>query len=88
MVGIVEPAEFEGRALEVAPGDQLLVYSDGVFEIEKQDGEMWTFAEFVDWMSAHGAPGEGCIDRLLQHTRKLQRSDDFVDDFSILQVTF
>ncbi len=88
MIGVDETAEFPSDALDVTAGDQLLVYSDGVFEIAKtSDGEMWTMSEFLEWMGT-ADPSKSRVDQLLAHTRELQGGDEFVDDFSIVEVNF
>jgi sigma-B regulation protein RsbU (phosphoserine phosphatase) len=67
---------------------RLLVYSDGVFEIEKPDGAMWQFEDFVQFVC--GQPGEGgaAIDTLLAHVRGLHGSEVLADDFSMLEIRF
>ena len=85
----VDPTlELAAESCTVEPGDQLYVYSDGVFEIRKKDDEMWTFHEFVELMGAPLTEGQPRIDRLLATTRDLQGSDLFEDDFSMVELTF
>ncbi|MFV2066348.1 MAG: SpoIIE family protein phosphatase [Pirellulales bacterium] len=89
MIGIDEDSEFPGDACDVRPGDQLFVYSDGVFEITKaEDEQMWTFAEFLDLMRQPTSGDTSKIDQLLEYARHLQGGDEFNDDFSIVQVVF
>ena len=89
MIGIDDTAEFPSETVEVAAHDQLLVYSDGVFEVKKsQDGEMWTLAEFIEWFNSLPPGEESRMDSLIQYTRQLQGGDEYLDDFSIVEVTF
>jgi sigma-B regulation protein RsbU (phosphoserine phosphatase) len=88
MIGVDDKAEFPSQTIEVAPQDQLFVYSDGAFEVEKGDGTMWTLREFLEVLGRGGSSSESRIDRLLDYTRQLQGGDDFADDFSIVQVVF
>src|SRR5262249_37907554 len=46
-VGMVPELPYDSRTMEVATDARLLIYSDGVFEIEKPGGQMWQFQEFV-----------------------------------------
>src|SRR5262249_1192932 len=48
MVGMLPPgAPFETQSVKVGSYARLLIYSDGVFEIERPIGGMWKFDEFV-----------------------------------------
>jgi sigma-B regulation protein RsbU (phosphoserine phosphatase) len=71
----------------VVPEDaQLFVYSDGAFEVHKQDGVMWTFREFMQFMSQPEDAQVSKMDRLIQHVRMLKGGDTLDDDFSIMHI--
>ena len=78
---------FESNVVAVDPSARLFIFSDGVFEIEKTDGENWEFEQFVDFMTK-APPGGNAMDYLLTHARKLHGSDTLGDDFSILELVF
>ncbi len=86
MVGVELDSEFPSESCIIEPGAELYIYSDGVYEITKSDGEIWTYGEFLEVMGPPVDPGTSRMDRLLEHGRVLQGSDLFVDDFSIIQV--
>ena len=88
MVGLDDAAEFPSGICDVRPGDQLYVYSDGVFEIGKSDGEMWTYSEFLEFMATTSLAASSPMDRLLEHVRQLQAKESFDDDFSMVRVVF
>jgi sigma-B regulation protein RsbU (phosphoserine phosphatase) len=89
MVGMDEDAEFPSQNQSVQDGDRLFVFSDGVFEIEQADsGEMWTFQEFVDFMSRPPNGGVEKMDELLAHVRQLAGCEELTDDFSIVEVVW
>lgn len=88
MIGVDPDEEFPSGEVDITAGDQLFVYSDGVFEIPKADGRMWEFDEFFDFMSAPPPPGTTRIEHLVTHTRQLQGGDAYIDDFSIVQFVF
>ena len=71
-------------ACDLGPYAELYLFSDGVFEIERPDGAMWTYDEFV--ASPGGPAGAGPLDRLLAEARTMHGSETLADDFSILQV--
>ena len=50
-VGMVPELPYDTRTTEVGEGARLLIYSDGVFEVEKPDGQMWQYTDFVEQIS-------------------------------------
>jgi sigma-B regulation protein RsbU (phosphoserine phosphatase) len=88
MVGAMPWSEFETSRREIPPGTRLYIYSDGVHEIHKPDGESWTFGEFVEFLSQPAEASVSLPDRLLAHVRALKGSDLLDDDFSMVEVRF
>jgi len=87
VIGMLPDMPFPGTETTVPPGGRLVVFSDGVFEIEKPDGTMWDFKEFVAYVN--GLPrGEGLIDTLRGHVEKLGGKPTLADDFSMVVVDF
>jgi sigma-B regulation protein RsbU (phosphoserine phosphatase) len=86
VVGMLPPGmPFETRTVPVPGQARLLLYSDGVFEIERPGGSMWQHEEFVDYVTAH-AGEDDLMDRLHGHVRQMRGAEALADDFSILDV--
>ncbi|MFL5241244.1 MAG: SpoIIE family protein phosphatase [Gemmataceae bacterium] len=83
--GMVEGMDFDSVTVELGPFARLLVYSDGVYEIDQPDKPMWSVHEFVDYVSALSCE-EPAADHLLTHVRQLHGSEILDDDFSFLEV--
>jgi hypothetical protein len=62
-----------------------LVYSDGVYEIERPGATMWQHAEFVGNL-APLAGEDDLTGRPYSHVRQPRGAETLVDDFSILDV--
>jgi sigma-B regulation protein RsbU (phosphoserine phosphatase) len=88
MIGAMPWPEFETDRREIPPGSRLYLYSDGVHEIHKADGEEWDFGEFVAFMSQPVDPTVFLPAELLKHVRVLNGSDVLDDDFSMVEVLF
>jgi sigma-B regulation protein RsbU (phosphoserine phosphatase) len=83
--GMMEGAEYETRVVELGSFARLLLYSDGVYEIDRPAEPMWKFQEFVNYVS--DLPREDPIcDPLLAHVRELHGSTVLADDFSFLEI--
>jgi sigma-B regulation protein RsbU (phosphoserine phosphatase) len=87
-IGMIDDMPYSTTTVDLGKFARLIVYSDGVYEIEKSDGNMWTVAEFADFISGLRAEGEAVSDRLLAHVQQLNGSNVLDDDFSILEIEF
>jgi sigma-B regulation protein RsbU (phosphoserine phosphatase) len=85
-VGMAPDLPFDTRTVTVAAGDRLLVYSDGVFEVERADGKMWQYPEFVTHIRPELARGGDLIDRHLKFCRDMAGAEVLGDDFSMVLV--
>jgi sigma-B regulation protein RsbU (phosphoserine phosphatase) len=85
VIGMMEGLPFGSDTVELGPFAELYLFSDGVFEIERPDGKMWTYDEFVPYLAGLDAEP---LDRLLAHARGMHGADTLADDFSIVQVCF
>jgi phosphoserine phosphatase RsbU/P len=90
MIGAVPDLTFRGGSTSLDAFAKLYLYSDGAYEIERTDKTMWPFDQFVDFMKQgpHEAADGAMMDRLIAHDRTLQGRDEFVDDFSIVELQF
>ena len=86
-VGMIPDMPFDTHTVDVPVDARLLIYSDGVFEIEKQDGDMWQFQQFIDRIGEQFGR-EGLIDNHLGFARGLRGGEVLGDDFSMLEVRF
>lgn len=89
MVGALPDLEYTTSSHQVEAYGSLSLFSDGVFEIERSDTSTWPFGEFLAFMAQAPAESETSnMDRLIQYTRELGGSDEYMDDFSIVEFQF
>ncbi len=87
VIGLGMGMAFDTATLDLGPYARLLLFSDGVYEIERPDGSMWAFEEFVAFLQQ--LPGDASpLERLLPHVRGLRGGETLNDDFSMVQVVF
>jgi sigma-B regulation protein RsbU (phosphoserine phosphatase) len=85
-IGYMQDMVFKA-SLELKQFNQLTVYSDGVYEIEKSNGEMVTLLEYTDIMKGLTDIKATHVDSILKTMQGLQaEKGPFEDDFSLLQV--
>jgi phosphoserine phosphatase RsbU/P len=85
-VGMFEWDDFEQGEIIVPAESRLYLFSDGAYEIQKQDDNTWTWREFVQFMSQPQDPEHTMADRLISHVRMLKGGDVLDDDFSIMEL--
>ncbi len=88
MVGALPDLEYQLSSHALDRPSKVFVFSDGVYEIERIDGSLWPYREFVEFISRNKLEGEGAIDDLVEHTRALSGREDYVDDFSMIELRF
>jgi sigma-B regulation protein RsbU (phosphoserine phosphatase) len=88
MVGAIPDLDYSAATCQVGEYSRLFLFSDGAYEVERSDGKMWPFSEFITFMGRPPTPGVSEMDALVTHVRELSGKDEFADDFSIIEFRF
>lgn len=88
VIGGMPDIKFEKKTQEVKGEGYLYLYSDGVYEITKPDGNVLTLDEFIQVLSLPTPPGEDPLDRIQEYTQKLNGPGAYADDYSIVELVF
>lgn len=84
-VGLVESAEFALGEERLAPGDKLLVYSDGVTEAQNEAGEFFGKKRLRDVLASHAGQGAaGLHDAVQEAVAKFTAGAPQSDDVTVL----
>ncbi len=86
-LGMFEDAEYHSENYEVPTGAQLLIYSDGTFELPLPKGH-WSLPEFVELCAELALDPEWTLEDLIAELKSLTADGLFDDDCSLVQVTF
>jgi phosphoserine phosphatase RsbU/P len=86
MIGGMPGIEYKSSCIRLSLPSRLYIYSDGVYEVSKTDGEMWSFEEFKTHVLSMKA-GVG-MEQLYEYVRALNDGRTLDDDFSMLQAYF
>jgi sigma-B regulation protein RsbU (phosphoserine phosphatase) len=87
-IGIMEGAEYDTDQVALGPYGRLLLYSDGVYEIARPDGSMWSASDFAQFAKTLSPADGPVLDRVLGHVRQMHGSEVLADDFSILELSY
>ncbi len=85
-VGIVPDFDYEQSTTTLQAGDRMYIYSDGIVEIPRPDGTVWSYSEFLSLAQTDLLKVSDPIARMLEYTRGLQGSDQYSDDVSIIEL--
>ncbi len=85
-VGIVPEFDYEQTSITLEVGDRMYIYSDGIVEIPKPDGTVWSYSEFLAFAQTDLMKVADPIARMLEYTRGLQGSDQYTDDVSLIEL--
>jgi len=87
-VGMFPDAEFTDDFCEVEKSSTLYIFSDGIYEINQPDGNIWGLDAFVQLLTNCRDKSESNLDRVLRSVQVVNPKDYFDDDLSLLQINF
>jgi sigma-B regulation protein RsbU (phosphoserine phosphatase) len=88
VIGGMLDVAYEQKIQSVDIGASLYVFSDGVYEIEKGDGSMWSFREYVSLLSNINLDEHNSLENLHNQTLQISKGEAFEDDYTILRAKF
>ena len=87
-VGVFDHIAFSTTTVPVPPGSQILVYSDGAYELRLDDGTWWSHKEFVDMCTSLAGLPDWSLDGLVDNLRRHSITGSFDDDCCLLRLQF
>jgi sigma-B regulation protein RsbU (phosphoserine phosphatase) len=87
LLGIDENATYRQSEVPFAPGDALMLYSDGISEqIDTQNQQFGEERLSARWLSARGAPTHAAIAQVLEDVERFRGSAGQSDDMTLVVV--
>lgn len=84
-VGLWPGMEYEETYIAMAPGDRLVLYSDGITDCQRPDGLPYSRERFADLLSRHSAaPLSELVQVVRSDVSAWRSARDFSDDLSML----
>ena len=88
VVGAIPDAIFKQEIEIINKDTALLIFSDGVFEFQKENGDMWSLKEFKDTSCKLINMDNDVLDKLLNCARDINNGESFDDDYTMLLIAF
>ena len=86
-VGMFSDTEFTASSIALPPVCQILLYSDGVFDLVLPGKQLWTRADFADLCTELAAEPDWSLDRLIERLRHLTATDVLDDDRTLVKLS-
>lgn len=86
-IGVLEDTTFETHSYPMPPDADLMIYSDGAFELDLRDGGTGSLEDFIGLCVRTAAKPGWTLDDLIDHIRNRSMSDIFDDDCTLVRVT-
>ncbi len=86
-IGMLENYNFEQDICEIAPGDNLYILSDGVYEVPQANGKLWGFNALVELIEKYQHDSDFNLKEIWQYIQKQHKDQILDDDFSLLKIT-
>ena len=86
-VGVLRDTTFETRSYAMPPDSDLLIYSDGAYELVLPDGRHWEIEEFIDLCARTACTPQWALDDLVAQLKARSDSGTFEDDCTLVRLT-
>ena len=86
-VGAILNTKFGLDEIEISEPANFYLFSDGVYELEKEDGTMFTFDEFTKYLISKYEKNNSKLETIYSSALKITNTSYLEDDYSILKIS-
>lgn len=87
-VGVIPDNDFNDNYCEIEQRSNLLIFSDGAYEVCKPDGQLWGLEAFIHLLTDLQQTHTYNLNYVLNQIHTLTSQQIFEDDFSLLKLSF
>ncbi|MEH1902192.1 MAG: SpoIIE family protein phosphatase [Nostoc sp.] len=87
-IGFLPEVQFEDAVFEIEENSTLYIFSDGTYEINQPDGQIWGIDAFIDLLTEYSLKDTCNLNQLLAKILTLNAQDNLDDDLSLVKVNF
>ncbi len=88
IVGFMPDSPYSSRTIKPRDSFSLYVYSDGLFDFNKTNGDIWTKDDLIEFLAKTRGTGKDELGELYGLMKLIADGRDFEDDFSIVKIEF
>ncbi|WP_013323553.1 PP2C family protein-serine/threonine phosphatase [Gloeothece verrucosa] len=87
-IGMFAESRYEQSVCQIPSGSSLYLFSDGIYEIQQKDGQIWGLENFLQFLNNFHTYSLPSLDQLIKAIQYFHQNTHFQDDFSIIQINF
>lgn len=87
-IGAVPDISYSSDCIQISKGSSLSIFSDGAFEFERTNKDMYTFDEFKQDFISIVYEKKKPLSDLYLNAKNISRLEELDDDFSVLKIDF
>jgi sigma-B regulation protein RsbU (phosphoserine phosphatase) len=87
-IGMMSDFEFDQQLCHVENGDSLYLFSDGIYEIQLDNGDIWGLNNFTNILLQTTKKDHRNLEQVIAGVHVINKSNNFDDDLSILKIVF
>ncbi|MBN1290621.1 MAG: SpoIIE family protein phosphatase [Candidatus Latescibacteria bacterium] len=88
LIGGLPGSVYKGESVQIERPARLYIFSDGVYEVHRQDGTMWGLSELHNFLMNPHEETTSEIEKLYSLVHEINGNKNLDDDYSILKVSF
>ena len=86
-LGLLENTVYQSSEVMLAPGDMIMLFTDGLYEVEGANNEIYSQALLLNGVQKRvQLPAPKLFDELLQEVRQFSAQENFMDDVCLVGV--
>ncbi len=86
-IGGMPDSTYVSGSVSLPDPSRLYIFSDGIYEVDRPDGTMWTLEELEEYLLPHPLGEAGEIDALYPFLQQMHGQETLDDDFSIVKIS-
>ncbi|MCW6036077.1 SpoIIE family protein phosphatase [Spirulina subsalsa FACHB-351] len=86
--GMFPDVEYTDATCQIEPDSCLYIFSDGIYEINAPDGNLWGIDRFIEQLQSYFAQPERNLDWLIEKIKRMNALTYFEDDLSLMEIKF
>jgi sigma-B regulation protein RsbU (phosphoserine phosphatase) len=87
-IGWLPDPMIESKSAVLEPGSKLYIFSDGLYEFRKKEGEFLPYEEFTSFVSQHAISNGQPLDTLVTALSRMGGPQPFDDDVALIEMVF
>ena len=88
-LGLFENASYQGSEVKLAPNDLVMLFTDGLYEVEDAKGELYTQALLIEAVQRRAQmPATQLFDEVLAEIQQFAEDKSFADDVCLVGMDF